>query len=179
MTERWLPVVGYEGRYEVSDLGRVRRMARSVICWHGPRIMSARLLVARFQWTCGTFGYRIVKLLDAAGRVRSRKIHRLVLQAFIGQAPVGHIGLHNDGNTENNALGNLRWGTYLENSADKVRHGTQLRGEQVCTAKLKVGDVQEIKRSGESALAIGRRFGVSDQQVYDIRRGRAWKWVAA
>ena len=66
-------------------------------------------------------GYMVVNL-DVNGRVFSRLVHRLILQTFVGPAPVGHQACHYpDKNPMNNRLENLRWGTQAENARDKFR----------------------------------------------------------
>jgi hypothetical protein len=121
--ERWLPVVGWEG-YDVSDLGRVRswwnRKAR--LCLNRePRIRKLTLHVE---------GYMHVGL--SSNRIqRGHKVHRLVLEAFVGPCPEGMQCRHLDGNPSNNRLENLCWGTPIENWDDKVRHGTRTREKLV------------------------------------------------
>lgn len=114
--ERWLPVVGYEGRYEVSNLGRVRSLDR--VTRHGRR-RKGRML----KPTPMPRGYQLVNLwLDNSPRMWL--IHRLVLTAFVGPAPEGTEALHGIGGPGNNTLPNLRWGTHSENQFDQVAHGT-------------------------------------------------------
>jgi len=105
--ERWLSIPGYEGRYDVSDLGRVR----SWVQHGGPHILKPWL---------DHRGYRIVNL----GRGAHRKIHLLVLLAFVGPQPAGLVTRHLDGDPAHNHLGNLLYDTQSENRLDAVRHGT-------------------------------------------------------
>lgn len=112
-TETWRPVPGYEGRYDVSDLGRVR----SWLPYHGlatPRLMNA---------TPDDRGYPVIQLFGGP-RTIARKVHRLVLETFVGPRPEGFDTRHLDGDTSNNRLSNLRYGTRSENNFDAVRHGT-------------------------------------------------------
>jgi hypothetical protein len=55
---------------------------------------------------------------------KGRRIHRLVLQAFVGPCPAGQECCHGDGDPSNNVLSNLRWGTRSDNRRDSVGHGT-------------------------------------------------------
>jgi hypothetical protein len=108
--ERWLPIAGFEGVYEVSDLGRVRSFAKS----SSGRI---RKLSANSQ------GYVTVDLWR--GNVQdTRRLHRIVLETFVGPAPEGTEGCHGNGVRLDNRLSNLRWDTRIENMADIGRHGT-------------------------------------------------------
>lgn len=107
--EEWRPVVGYEGFYEVSDQGRVRSLHRGE-----PYVLKPIKIVSG--------GYLTVALSRNNAQTMSR-IHRLVLLAFVGEAPDGMVACHNDGDPTNNRLSNLRWDTYSENIHDVVRHG--------------------------------------------------------
>lgn len=119
---RWLPVVGYEGRYEVSDQGHVRSLDR-VLRSGKPR--RGRVL----KQVQHPRGYLLVNLwLDNTSRMWL--IHRLVLMAFVGPPPVGTEGLHADGDSGNNALVNLSWGTHSENQYDQVQHGTHVHASK-------------------------------------------------
>ena len=108
--EHWLPVVGYEGLYEVSDQGRVKRLARVGKSW----VLPERILKG-----CHTHqGYVQVGMFG-----KSKRVHRLVLEAFVGPCPEGMVACHYDDNKENNRLENLRWDTERENMWDRTRNG--------------------------------------------------------
>ncbi|MET8378015.1 NUMOD4 motif-containing HNH endonuclease [Streptomyces microflavus] len=108
--EEWRQIAGYEGLYDVSNLGRVRS-------WSRLKRGAALRPLPNQQ------GYLSVALCSA-GRVKYRKIHQLVLEAFVGPRPAGNVGRHLDGNLTNNVAGNLAWGTHSENMADCLKHGT-------------------------------------------------------
>lgn len=114
--ERWLAIPGYEGIYEVSDLGRVRSLNRIVSSGH--RRQGVILKPAWHQR-----GYPMVNLWRNNSQ-RMQLVHRLVLMTFVGPAPHGTEALHGDGDAANAALANLSWGTHSENQADQVAHGT-------------------------------------------------------
>lgn len=121
MTERWMPIPGYESSYEVSDLGRVRSFARTVPRADGkPLPVPARVMCDYQQ---GARGYRAVRLSHGTGS-RNLLVHRLVLLAFVGPPSIDMQGCHNDGNPANNRLDNLRWDTASANMLDRVTHGT-------------------------------------------------------
>lgn len=122
-TEQWRPVPGWEGYYEVSDLGRVASRERRT--WHSGS-----------QWGHGfwrTVGARVLKSSIARGyervvlqRDRTKQdeaVHRLVMLAFVGPCPDGMEVCHNDGDKRNNALRNLRYDTRSANHLDRTRHG--------------------------------------------------------
>jgi hypothetical protein len=112
----------------------------------------------------------------------TRKVHRLVLEAFVGPCPEGMCCRHLDGNPLNNRLGNLRWGTGRENWEDKIRHGRDKvghnHGASNGRAKLTGTDVEEIRRlrlAGLGPAEIGRRFGVNRNHVTHICQGKKWR----
>lgn len=121
--ERWLPVVGYEGLYEVSDLGRVRGLDRlEQIGGPRPGVRRRRGRVLR-QFRMKTTPYLYVRL-SKESQGTTRTVHSLVLDAFAGPCPDGMEGRHLNGDHRDNVLANLVWGTGSENTLDQVRHGT-------------------------------------------------------
>src|SRR5215510_6636158 len=131
-SERWLPVVGYEDIYEVSDRGRVRSVDRIIIHprnrWgnsHEARRKGKVLKLARMKRKDGQPSYLYAKLCrDTKADHRTVQVHLLVLEAFVGPRPAGQQCAHNDGDMHNNHLSNLRWTTPKDNHFDKRRHGT-------------------------------------------------------
>ncbi|MFY9294484.1 MAG: NUMOD4 domain-containing protein [Methylorubrum rhodinum] len=176
MIERWLPVVGFEGLYEVSDQGRVRSLDRWVdaggVKLPGCGLRFRQGVVLKPQRHSG--GYVQFTL-----RGRTRLAHNLVLAAFVGSRPAGQEGCHADGNKSNNALSNLYYGTPSKNAEDKKRHGTDTFGCRNGAAKLTEADVNEI-RSWEGILLqkdIAVNFGISQTQVSRILSRRHWRHV--
>lgn len=176
-TETWKPVIGYEGYYEVSDFGRVRSMNRWVKHQHGgDRKLKGKIMAGGSQLS----GHRCV-VLCRENQPHTQRIHRLVLEAFAGPAPSGMCARHLDGNPKNNRIDNLTWGTMLENSADRIRHGRSNKGERHGISKLtdsKVIKMREIRRlTGESYSAIGAKFGVSYRTAGRAIRGESWSHI--
>lgn len=121
--EEWRPVVGYEGYYEVSDRGRVRSLPRVIMRSNGaPQTVRGRILS---QQPLSNGLYMKVDL-SRDGGFRSRPVHRLVGEAFYGPLPEGLQTRHLNGNSFDNRLENLRYGTHLENMRDSVEHGTHV-----------------------------------------------------
>lgn len=168
MREQWEPIEGFDGYYEVSDLGNVRS-------WKNARWGRRNSPVLLRPWRTEK-GYLCVTLGDAKMRV-----HRLVLLSFAGSSPPGKdFVLHADGNPANNALSNLRWGTPQENSDDMVKHGSGNRGEkanQSSLTELDVLTIRSLRRSGVRACDIASMFGVSRPTVSDITKRRTWAWL--
>lgn len=175
MSERWLPVVGYEGKYEVSDLGRVRSLFKGSRYGSFPR--DEPLILTPTPNTGG--GHLRVKLTKE-GHTLTALVHVLVLTAFRGAAPAGHEGCHDDGDPENNVLGNLLWKTHEANMQDMVRHGRSRRGEKGIRVRLTEDQAREIKRrlkSGTRRRQVSVDLSIDFGLVDNIARGRAWAWL--
>lgn len=168
--ERWLAVRGFEGLYEVSDLGRVRSLDRVVA--NGSR-WPGRLC----SLTPHGAGYRIVGL-SKDGKSHAILVHRIVLEAFVGPCPPGMQGAHGNGIRDDNRLTNLRWDTISGNHADKFRHGTMPMGSRHYRAKLTEAQAREIikrRKGGETLARIAKAFGVTPSNVLYIAKGKSWK----
>lgn len=167
--ETWRPVAlhGYDLVYEVSDLGKVRRVSPG----QGTRMGEVKSHI-------GKNGYRYVTLC-AGGQARKFTVHSLVCTAFHGPAPSpAHEVAHANGNRADPRLSNLRWATRKENSADRRLHGTMLEGERHPLAKLSEEDVQAIRElhasGGHSRQCIADRFGIHPAYVGALVRGE-WR----
>lgn len=114
--ESWEPIPGFERFYEVSDLGRVRSLDRVDALG---ALRQGRIL----QPSTSPYGHLHVSLY-VGGRRHTRRVHRLVLEAFAGIAPDGTECCHNNGDPTDNRLENLRWDTPGANRLDSVGHGT-------------------------------------------------------
>lgn len=173
MQEIWKPVSGFEGLYSVSSLGRVRSEPREVPCRFGGKRVSPGKMLSPF--VCA--GYPRV-ILSKDNKASKHFVHRLVLQAFVGPCPLGWQGCHNNGNRLDASLSNLRWDTPKGNHADRLHHGTLLRGERGPAAKLTQRDIDEIRMASGSNREIGLKFGISKAHARRIRLGVCWKDAA-
>ena len=113
------------------------------------------------------------------GMTCPRRVHHLVLEAFVGACSDGMECRHfPDRNPANNRLENLQWGTRSENGMDKAVHGTHSRGERSSTAKLIEADVREIRfavSNGCTHQSLANQFGVCRQTITDIVNARTWQ----
>ena len=116
----WLPVVGYEGLFEVSSDGRVRSLDRIVTTKTGVRKTHRGRILSQHPDDDGYFRVG----LSNAGRHRKRRVHSLVAESFIGPRPDGMEVCHNDSNRQNNHVSNLRYDTHSNNVLDAVANGT-------------------------------------------------------
>ena len=177
-TERWLPVPGYEGLYEISDLGRVWSVSRRTR--GAPRQFRGRQGGGRFlnPWIMNA-GYPAVELWRD-GQRDPRLVHLLVMEAFEGPCPPGQETRHGPNGGGDASLANLSRGTHMENMDDQLRDGTRNRGERAGCAKLTEDDVREIRellalRVPQTSIAA--RFGVRQMAISDINCRKTWTHV--
>lgn len=170
--ERWLSVPGFEGFYEVSDLGRVRSVRHMTAAgWRGGK------LLAPFT---DSDGYLRVNLSRYGKVFGLQPVHGLVLLAFAGPPAPGQQTRHGPGGKTDNRLVNLCYGTALENSDDKRRDGTMACGERQGNSRFTRTDIEDMRHrhaSGESLAAIARDYGTAYQVVTAIIRRQSWRHV--
>lgn len=166
---RWRFIPGWPG-YRVSTVGTVQSCRE-----RGP----GEYLTDDWRTLATTMtrdGYLQVHLC-LPNKTRHRRVHTLVLRAFVGPPPPGAQGCHNDGDKSNNQLGNLRWDTAKGNIDDRKRHGNTARGEKNGNAKIdanKVGAIRALRRSGRTLQSIADEFGISKRQVGRIVKEESW-----
>ena len=159
MRERFLPVVGYEGHYEVGDVGTVVSIKRG------------RREIAPLRQASGHLG---VGLCFGGAKTRHR-VHRLVMATFVGPCHEGWEVRHLDGDPTNNSLVNLAYGTVTENKLDMYRHGGRRTGTRSHLAKYSdeaVAQVMGLKGQVSSRVAA-ERFGMSREYVSQLWRGES------
>jgi hypothetical protein len=160
-TETWRDVPGFPG-YCVSSYGVVR----------GPRCLLAPV-------QCSKEHRYLVVSLRCHGRTHTRRVHKLVAEAFLGAPPfMGAQVAHNDGNPFNNRLSNLRWTSGQDNQHDRKRHGTWIRGSMMKHAKIAEADIPIIydrAARGENYKSIASDYRISVSTVSLIRRRRIWR----
>jgi len=168
-------VIGYPipTGYQISSTGRFRSR----------RLHKGRIAVD-WKYRDGSIqeaGYTIYRIRGTSGDHLQMLAHRLVAMAFIGPPPFPEAQVrHWDGNPRNNAVGNLLWGTALENAQDKERHGRTLKGEQVASHVLTEDEVLEIVgmfRGGLSQESIALRYNVTQANVSSIVNGKTWGFL--
>ena len=168
----WKPIRTFEGIYEVSDLGLVRRVAphRGYDHRGAGHILSTK-----------SGPYARVELCN--GPIRWRElVHRLVAGAFVPN-PHGHSEInHIDGDKRNNRADNLEWVNHSQNM--RHAHETGLkdeRGERHPMSKLTADDVLAIRAEYDPPVvtlkALGDKYGVSESQISHIVRRMQWTHI--
>lgn len=181
MVEIWKDIENYEGKYQVSNLGHVRRVYSPCT-----KHKDTRYRVLKPVPTCGY--YRVSLHKNKVGKLFF--VHRLVAKAFIPNPQNKPQVNHMNGNKADNSVENLEWATSLENNRHAFETGLNryhpeylplLRGEDNPKHILTENDVREIrqllKEGNMTQVEIGAKYGVSNFAICDIKRGRSWKEV--
>ncbi|KKM26954.1 hypothetical protein LCGC14_1579590 [marine sediment metagenome] len=169
--EIWKPVVGFEGLYEISNMGRVKsnhkygRPAKNGIL----RLQENHKGYLRAHLSGYGKGYTIV-------------VHRLVLEAFVSPQPSAiHEGNHKNGIKSDNRKDNLEWVTPKENNRHAVENGFwhPHKGEAHGMAKLKASDIPIIRacEGKETTGQVAKRYGVTSTAIYTIWKRINWKHI--
>ena len=172
--EEWRDVVGLEGYYQVSNIGRVRSFR---IKGTRRNRTSARPTMMKLQ---SRKGYLLAVLTTKSGSKKT-PVNRLVLEAFVGPCPDRMETRHLNGHKQDNRVKNLTWGTKSQNELDKVRHGTSLRGKGAGKRKaiLTEDAVREI-RSLDGVVSLeelAERFGCSTWAINSVICRDSWTHV--
>src|SRR5262245_48668441 len=198
-TEEWRPVIGYEGWYSVSSLGRVRR-ERAYRTTTAGRILKSRWLHRYLYVVLSCAGHRAVK-----------PVHQLVAQAFLGPCPTGLEINHRNGLRADNRVANLEYCTHRENmehagqyglvaagdhhwsrrhpewvargnAAAARRHPESLpRGELHHHSRLTAELVIELRTLYAAHIpppVLAQRFGITLRYVFKIVKRQAWAHIS-
>lgn len=161
--ERWLPIPGFEDRYLVSSLGKVKSTAR----WHRKEDLQLKGRMDRDGYL------KVVLWIDGVPHPRS--MHRLVMLAFVGPSSL-HVN-HINGMKDENDLNNLEYVTPAENRAHAKHNGlvSTVCGENHHNAKLSDADVRAIREIGTSMFQkdIAKQFGVNRTIISMILSGKS------
>ena len=180
MKEEWKDVVGYEGFYQVSDLGRIRTVTRKQ--WNGQSWHLVESLVLNPSVQNG--GYLRV-VLSVNGTKKYKTVHRLVAEAFLDM-PDGNekfVVNHKDEDKLNNNVNNLEWITISENNTYNKRQ------EKIAAKNIKNGVYDRLsKQLSKPVVAIpvdktkptiklksvtdGKNYGFIPSEISSVARGR-------
>lgn len=164
MKEAWKPVKGYENYYEVSNLGRIKSLARTVSWKNRAGNISSRqdgekIIAPDVLQT----GYVRVKF-RVGGIVKAYSVHRIVAEHFIDNPSGKPCVNHKDGNRTNNKVNNLEWCTYSENNLHEWR---VLGKKSYNSRKIKCVSSGDVFNSVSDAA---KYIGVCKQTLFNAMR---------
>ena len=165
MKEIWKPVRNYEGLYEVSNMGRVKSLERTVRIGRGYRIVPEKILKAEKN----NHGYLQLHLYRE-GKRKLCRIHRLVAIAFLEN----HNNLpevnHKDENKQNNCVENLEWCSRSYNNTynDKAKKA----GKKISKPVYSIDKESGLITYWESAKVAGRILGIDSSHITRCCKGK-------
>lgn len=168
MEEIWKQIPGYEGVYEVSNIGGVKSIKRTTT--KGGILKQKRR----------KDGWYLSVALHKHGKTNHFSVHTLVLLAFVGPRQSGHVCRHLNGICTDNRIENLEYGTVSQNTQDSIAHGTMPYGERHGSHKLKAEDVIYIRSDLSKKFKqqeLADRFGVNQTLISRIRLRKCWKHI--
>lgn len=169
--EIWKNIEGYEGYYQVSNLGRVKNLGRYVKSINGAKSFKRERILKpdkSKENKRGQFYLRVT--LSKENKQERFQVHRLVAKHFIDKVEGKNIINHKDGNPENNNYLNLEWSNYSENEL----HSYNELGKINQIRKLSDRDVFEIRRDyffGNSTV-LAQKYNVHKTTILNVKNNR-------
>jgi hypothetical protein len=172
--EIWKDVLGYEGLYQVSNLGQVRSCDRMVKSKNGYRIAKGRILKLSMRNKYLSTG------ICNLGKKITCDVHVLVAEAFLGARPSKHNVNHLNGVKTDNRLDNLEICSASQNTLHAFKMGLAKSGENHFEAKLtnsQVLEIRELLKQGKSGKELTLLFGVNKVCISRIKSNKIYKLV--
>lgn len=156
MDEIWKQIKGYEGRYEISNMGRVKSLSRLKV------IRKARFITKEKLLRYPIINYPHVTLSNSLGVRKTELIHRLIAIAFIPNPDEKPEVNHIDGNPKNFSISNLEWVTKSENGKHAFKIGNKVakKGEDNEQCILTDKEVTEIRQKYNTGNYTTRKLGL-------------------
>lgn len=184
LEEVWKDIQGYEGFYQISNIGRVRGVDRIIPFTGRGGMPTTRLQRGKILKTSvGTSGYETYHMYGASQDRETVMLHRVVAKHFLELEDGKDFVNHKDGNKLNNVVSNLEWVTKSENTLHALDTGLLFkRGEDCNFSKLSEKDVLEILslrmygRGLYTCKHIAVRYGISTEYASEIARDGSGKW---
>ena len=172
--EIWKPIKGYEGYYEVSNLGRVRSLERAVLVLGKKHRPYFRLEPEQILKPFKHRGYYEVPF-NVNKKRKVYGVHELVATAFLGERPFSRAHIrHLNCIPTDNRVENLAYGTSGENQADTYRLHKGVK------QKLSDEDVKAIRKrlsEGDRQKDIASDYGITQSSVSHIKNGNTFWWL--
>jgi hypothetical protein len=180
MKEIWKDIKGYKNLYQVSNLGRVKKLAHCIKHLNEGKIRDHYFKEKIMRFDEHRTNGRLRITLHKNNKHKRFQVHRLILETFIGKCPKEKQCCHKDDNPKNNKLNNLYWGTVKENIKDKIRNGKSCKGIKNGNSKLKDGEVLLIKKLLKNNIKqslLAKIFKVSPTMIMYIKKEIEWKHI--
>ena len=164
--EIWKDIQGFEGMYQVSNLGSIRSIIKKPFL---------AMVLAKDKT-----GYLSVQF-SVKGKKYRHRVHRLVALSFIDNVYGSPVINHKDGDKRNNRVNNLEWTTYRDNAVHAMRIGLSPKGEKSSLSKLKEKDVIDIRRmwklKQKTQGEMAEIFSIDQTTISLVVNRKTWKHI--
>jgi len=178
--ELWVDIKGYEGYYQISNMGRYKSLDRSYVAKKRNCLFRLKGKIMRPNESRGY----LVAVLSMDYKTERFPVHRLVADAFLPNHENKRTVNHKNGNKKDNKLSNLEWATDSEQQLHATKIGLRANtlGEKSNFSKLTENAVIEIRRLFESGAIktkkeLARKFNVAPSNVTFIITRQTWKHI--
>lgn len=172
MDEIWKEIAGWNGKYLISNFGRVKSIGGKYKLRYPDGYITLGCI--------DTLGYHVFILFRPGHKFRQR-VHALVANAFLEKPTHANCVNHKDGNKLNNHVDNLEWTTRGDNVRHAVKTGLlNIKGEKHPLRKLTEENVIEMRKMRKSGMLyedIAKKFNVCRRQAGDVINGVNWGWL--
>jgi hypothetical protein len=171
--EVWKDIKGYEGLYEISNLGRIKSMWRK---------KESQLLFGFYQngriITTHTHKNKsIIVSLRKDSKHKRHYLHRLLAIAFIPNPHNKPCINHLDGNRSNNEMDNIEWCTYKENSEHAYNNNLTSRNDKITLTNLSSGEVKGFRSQRKACIFLCESNNYIHRMLLrGIDNNKTWKW---
>lgn len=175
--EIWKDVKGYEGFYQISDMGKINSLGRWQKSSHNSKQFYKGGIL---KGSLDKDGYNKVTLVNKDGKLKSFRVHRLVAIHFIENPLNKSTVNHKDGNKLNNNVFNLEWNTTSEQNSHAYKIGLNSRkGIKNNMVKLTEKEVLEIRElcKVQTCTEIAKIYNTSSATIINIKNKKSWKHI--
>jgi hypothetical protein len=176
MKEIWKDIKGYEGFYQVSNLGQIKSLDRKVCNSLG---IYKTYFGTKLSPSIDKNGYLIIHLSTPNIKPKNYKVHRIVAFAFLdlveGKEEINHI----DGIKKNNNVTNLEWCNSSENKKHAFKLGLRNNKGENGPNKLSKKNAYDIKYllKEKKVSELSKIYNISEATIYAIRKNKIWPHI--
>lgn len=161
-------VKGFEGVYQVSNLGKVRSLDRYVK-WYGTEVF--RKGKVSKPTVCSPGYYLVTLIFSNTKKKRKVRVHRLVAEAFLDNPEKLETVNHIKGDKLDNRLSNLEWSSYSYNNLHAQKEGLNKVWK---LSFRKAEKIRKERKEGTSVVSLSETYGVSTSTIYAVLNNKAW-----
>ncbi len=172
--EIWKDVVGYDGLYMISNMGRLRSLPRLTMACSGGWFYTKDILISQAT----SKGYKLAAL-QIDGNRQTKSVHIMVGESFVPNPENKPYINHKNGVKSCNIYNNLEWSTQAENVRHAFKNGLvgARNGEKSPVSKLKEENILEIRKREYDNNELAMKFNVTPQCINAVLKHKTWTHI--